>query len=247
MTGGQIHLGHAMTRLLAILLLAFPASASTLDDVRAALRHLDAKQPVRATLTIDEQVKAAGKYANNSAKRLATADVGHDASGVSITIPQTLLEEARKSSPAQDAIGSIRTVSVIEALNFRDALLKLLEGATVTEEKRVVLGGTPARLLVLKLNPRPRREGNSIQIGSVKNDERLSLWIGDDHIPLAGERHQNTTAGFMFIKGTFAGHTRYTFSRVHDRLVLARMESREGGSGIGQKFDRQSVQTITVR
>ena len=235
-----------MTRFLSILLLALPATAATLDDVRTAVRRLEATQPVRATLIIDQHVKTAGKYANDSAKRLATADVGHDAHGVSITIPQALLEEARKSNPAQDAIGSIRTLSVIEALHFRDTLLTLLEGATVTEEKRVPFAGTTARAVVLKLNPRPRRQGNSIQIGSVKNDERMTLWIGDDHIPLAAERHQNTTAGFMFLKGTFSGHTRYTFTRVHDRLVLARMESREGGSGIGQKFDRQSVQTITV-
>jgi hypothetical protein len=235
-----------MTRFLAIILLTVPATAATLDDVRAAVRRLEAKQPVRATLTIDQHVKTAGKYANDTAKRLATADVAHDANGISITIPQALLEEARKAPTAQDAIGSIRTLSVIEALDFRETLLSLLEGAVVTEEKRVVLGPTPARLLVLKLNPRPRRQSNSITIGSVKNDEKMRLWIADDSVPLAAERDQNTTAGFMFIKGTFTGHTKYTFARVNDRLVLARMESREGGSGIGQKFDRQSVQTIAV-
>jgi len=51
----------------------------------------------------------------------------------------------------------------------------------------------------------------------------------------------------MFIKGSFSSHTSYTFTRTHDRLVLARTEISEGGSGMGQKVEKRSVHALTIR
>lgn len=237
------------------LLAAVRAGAATIDDVKAAVNRLEAKHPIRATLTIDQSVKTAGRFANEVTARLATAELSHDAAGVSITIPQALLDrasaEVRKAdtdrNPAEDAIGSIRSLSVVEALNFRDSLLSLLDNATVAEEKRVLFRGRPTRLLVLKLNPRPRKPSGTIQIGTTKTDDRMSLWIGDDNVPLAAQRDEKTTAGFMFIRGAYSSHTSYTFARTHDRLVLARAEISEGGSGMGQKAEKRSVHAVTIR
>lgn len=229
--------------------------AATIDDVKAAVNRLEARHPVRATLTIDQSVKSAGRFANETTTRLATAELSHDAAGLSITIPQALLDKAsaaaRKAetdrNAAEDAIGSIRSLSAVEALNFRDSMLSLLDTATVEEEKRVVFRGRPARLLVLKLSEKPRKQSGTIQIGTTKTDDRMSLWIGDDHVPLAAERDTKTSAGFMFIRGTYSSHTSYTFARAHDRLILARSEMSEGGSGMGQKVDKRSVQAVTIR
>ncbi|MDP9194138.1 MAG: hypothetical protein M3P06_20770 [Acidobacteriota bacterium] len=237
------------------LLGAVRASAATIDDVKAAVNRLEAKHPVRATLTIDQSVKSAGRFANETTARLATAELSHDAAGVSITIPQALLDKASKEgraaetdrNAAEDAIGSIRSLSVVEALNFRDSLLALLRNATVVEENRVAFRGRPARLLVLKLNAQPRKKSGTIQIGTVKTDDRMSLWIGDDNVPLAAERDEKTTAGFMFIRGSYSSHTSYTFTRANDRLVLARTEISEGGSGMGQKVEKRSVHALTIR
>jgi hypothetical protein len=225
------------------LLLSLPASGAVLDDVRAALQRLEGKQPVRATLTIDQAVKSEGKYANDSTKRLATAEVRHDASGVTITIPQPLID----AGPAhEDAIGSIRTLDVVAALNYREEMLELLHGAKVESETRGMYRDRPARRLKLKLNPEPKKKRNSITIGSVKSDDRMDLWIGDDNLPLAAERRQKTSAGILFVKGNFQSSSSLVFTRAGDRLILARVESTEGGSGMGQKFDRRSVETVTV-
>jgi len=235
-------------------LAAFPAAAATLDEVRLAVTRLEGKQPIRATLGIEQDVKSSGRYANDTTKRTATADLMHDAAGISITIPQALIARASEGSrsdeernTAEDAIGAIRTLSVVEALNFRDSLLALLKGAKLEEEKRVVFRGRPARQLLLLLDATPRRERNTITIGSVKNDDRMSLWIGDDNIPVGAERDQKTSGGILFVRGTFTSHTSYSFARAGDRLVLSRLEITEGGSGMGQRVDKRSIQTVTVR
>ena len=218
-----------------------PAAADTLGDLRAAVGRLAAKQAVRGTFAVDVAMKAAGKFSNQNTARKVALEVTHDGAGVSLTIPQALLD--RK---AVEAINLIHPRDVADALDFREPLLTMMEGATVTAEQRVAHQGRPARLLVLKLKPRDEKESNTIRIGSSKTEEQLSIWIGDDNLPLAGERTQKTTAGFMFFHGTTEGRTSYTFAHTADRLLLARMEEKETGSGMGQKVDVTSVQTLTL-
>jgi hypothetical protein len=226
-------------------LVALHAGADTLGDLRAAVGRLAAKQAVRGTFAVDVSMKAAGKFANKNTARAVSLEVVHDAAGVSITIPQAMLDR-RAANPAGQSIGSIQPLDIIEAIDFRTTLLTMMEGATVTAEKRVALQGRPARLLVLKLKPGAEKDDNTIRIGSSKTEEQLSLWLGDDNLPLAAEHTQKTTAGFMFFHGTTEGRTSYTFAHPADRLVVARMQSTESGSGMGQKFDVTSVQTLTL-
>jgi len=245
-----------MKRLLgAILVFAtLQVRADTLGDVRVALKALTARHPVRATLTVEQSVKTAGRFANNQTERVANAEVSQSPSGVSILIPLAMLEKASQEqlSPtggdgsAQDAIGSIRTLRVVEALNFRDSLLSMLANATVVEEKTSSFRGRSARLLVLALAPRQQKASAKIQLGTEKIDDRLNLWIGDRNIPIAAERIQKTTTGFMFLKASYSGRTSYTFLQTDDRLLLARMEVSEGGSGGGQKVEKTSIHTLTL-
>jgi len=245
-----------MRRLFAAIcvLVTVRAGADTLSDVRNAVGQLSAKQPIRATFATDQLVKSAGKFANENTSRSVTAEVAHDAAGVSITIPQTLLDKVSRAanatkaseSPQQHLIGAIRTIDVVEALDYRDSLLLLLRNATVTQEKRVVFRGQPARLLTLKLNTEAEKEPGSIRIGSSKTDDQMTLWVADDNLPVAADRVIKTAGGFLFIKGTFTGHSNYTFHHVADRLLLARLETNDSGSGMGQNVEKTAVQTLTV-
>jgi hypothetical protein len=217
--------------------------------MRAAVGRLAAKQAVRGTYAVDVSMKAAGKFSNQNTARALSIEVAHDAAGISVTIPQTLLEARAgggRGNKAVQTIGSIQPLEVVEAIDYRETLLALIEGATVLSESRAPHNGRSARLLVLKLKPRPEKEDGTIRIGSSKTEEQLRLWVGDDNVPLAGEWTQKTTAGFMFFHGTSEGRTSYVFAHTPDRLVIARMESKESGSGMGQKFDVTAVQTLTL-
>jgi hypothetical protein len=232
-----------MKRLMGVMcaVLAVRAGADTLGDVRNAVKRLTAKVPVRATYGSESSMNAEGRFANQKSARAVTAEVVHDASGVSITVPQSLIEK-----DDQDDVGSLNALTIIETIDFRRPLLDLIENAAVTSESRVMLHGKPARLLALKLRPKPRREGGSISVGKVESDDQMKLWIGDDNVPLAAERVQNTTAGFMFIKAKHTGRTSYTFAHTADRLILARLESNDTGSGMGQSVNANGVRTLTL-
>jgi hypothetical protein len=234
---------------------AVRAGADTVGDLKSAVGRLAAKQPVRATYATQSAVKTAGHLGNVNTARTVSIEVAHDAGGISLTIPQPLLDkaaaEARTEKGAAEnvsrgAISSIRPQEVVEALDFRETFLWLLSHGTVAEEKRVAFRGKPARLLVLTLHV-PERKMNGIQLGTVKIEEdRLSVWIGDDNLPLAAERAQKNTAGFLLFHATRSARTSYTFAHTADRLVLARMETSGSGSGMGQTFDDSGVQTMTL-
>lgn len=242
-----------LTMLVMCALMAMSAQADTLSDVRNAVMRMSAKQPVRATFATEAIVKSAGKFANDNTTRAASAVVTHDASGISITIPQTLLDQVsatkakdRSNDKAQHLIGSLRPIVIVEALDFRDSFLELVHDAKVTAESRVIFGGRSVRLLTLKLSPSTDRQPNSIRIGSVKAEGSLKLWVGDDNIPLAAERADKTTAGLMMFKASFAGRSKYTFGRTADRFYVARLETEDNGSGLGQNVARSGVQTLTI-
>jgi hypothetical protein len=241
-----------MRRLIGMMctLAALRAGADTLGDVKAAVGRRSAKPPVRATFASRQFSKASGRFANENVRRSVSVEVVHDATGVSITVPQTLLDEVsrarnRGDASAQNLIGEIGTVAITDALDFRDSLLAMLDHAVVTREERISFQGKPARHLLLKLQARPKQSG-TIDIGTVKTYAELSLWIGDDSLPLAAERTQKTTAGFMFFHATYAGRTSYTFAHTPNRLMVARLEISGSGAGLGQNIETTAVQTLTL-
>src|SRR5207237_10003753 len=172
--------------------------------------------------------------------------------GITFTIPQTLLDQATHEvasraadTPAQTAIRGMSPSTVVEALDFRNELLRLLDGATVAAEKRAIFRGKSTRLLTLKLAP-PKQGKDTITIGEGKSERTLNLWIGDDNLPIAGDQSDRMTAGFLMFHATTESKTTYSFAHVADRLVLAHVETSSSGSGMGQKFDEATVQTLTL-
>lgn len=235
-----------MKRMLQVVcfLVAMPAAAATIDEVKAAVKRLSAKQPVRATFSTESASKAAGRFANDQSKRTASVGVTHGPEGISITFSPALLEHARNGG--QDIIGSIRSIAVVEAVDYRDTFLTMLEHATVTGESRSSFAGRPARLLHLELKTPAKKESNVIRIGSVKRDDRMKLWVGDDFLPLGAERSEKTSAGVMMIRASGSSRTVYTFGHAAGRLILARVETSVSGSGLGQSVESNGVQTLTI-
>ena len=134
----------------------FAAAASVrgdaLSDVKAAVGRLSAQRPVRATFGTDQLVKSAGRFANDTTTRRSTAEVAHDPAGVTITIPQTLVQSAAQErgrragteDTARNLIGALRPIEIVEAVDFRSPLLRLLENAEVLAETAATFRGRAA-------------------------------------------------------------------------------------------------------
>jgi hypothetical protein len=125
-------------------------------------------------------------------------------------------------------------------------MLRLLATGTKVTETRGMRDGKPVRVVILKLTPKLPPEATSIW--NVKfAEDRLTLWVGDDNVPVAAERIRRGTAGFMFIKGQMTDRSTWSFIRHNDRLLVTRAESSFAGSGFGQKGEGKDVHVVTVR
>jgi hypothetical protein len=242
---------------LSLLAATLTASADTIADIRAAITSLQATTPARATIEMQRFRKAVGRFANNQSAGDIFVNVSADSTGLQLVFPPELLDKAarealehesdpKRPTPSRSAISEIDATSVAESLDFRAPLLRLLSIATVQAESPVVWRGAPARLVVMKLTPKLWKEATSIW--NVRfSEDRLNVWIGSDNMPLAAERVQRGTAGFLFLRGEMSSHESWTFAHVADRLVVARYENSFAGSGFGQKGEGKTVQVVTIR
>ena len=236
------------------LVLAVPLAADPLGDVRAALGKLTAAQPIRATYELQQSVANAGKFDNDAFNGKAVVELEGDGGAFRIVFPQTLLDqisreqEARtqdvnRKTPTVSALGQINPVDTANAIDFAPTLLRMLHGAKVVSDAPSTFQGKPARAMVLRLADRVEKE----DAGKVKiSENRLTLWLGADLVPVGAEHLLNAKFSFLIFKGESKQKKSWYFAQVADRLVRVRHESTESGSGMGQKSNESVVATVKV-
>jgi hypothetical protein len=242
---------------LTFLLFSLTARADVITDMRAAVSQLRATKPIHVSIDVQQSRKNEGRFANQQFTGSASMDVVEDDAGLHITFPRAILERAdresrehtadpRKQTPTRAAVNDTEATDVADAVDFAGPFLRLIDTAKKVSEIRGVREGRPVRVVVLKLTPKLPPEATSIF--SVKfTEDQLTVWLGDDNVPVAAERIQRGTAGFMFIKGSMTNRSTWTFAHVADRLVVLRDDSAYAGSGFGQKGEGRNVQVVTVR
>ena len=230
--------------------------ADAIADVRAALASLHGAAPIHATFELQRSRKAQGRFANNESNGSATVDVLADSAGLRITFAQPILERAtaeavehqsdpKKSTPVRSTLAEIDATTLSDDLHYARAMLRMLAIGKTISDTRAVWQGHPARLLVMKLNPKLNPEATTVFHVNF-SDDTLRLWVGGDNLPLAGERVQRGTAGFLFLRGEMKNRQSWVFARNADRLVVTRYESSFAGSGFGQRGEGKNVQIVTV-
>jgi len=240
-----------------LIFLSLTARADVVTDMRAAVSQLHATKPIHVSIDVQRSRKNEGRFANQQFTGNASLDVVEDDAGLHITFPRALLDRAdresrehtadpRKQTPTRAAVNDTEATEIADAINFAPPFLRLLDTATRLSETRGVRDGRPVRIVVLKITPKLLPEATSIF--SVKfTEDKMTVWLGDDNIPVAAERVQRGTAGFLFIKGQMTSRSSWTFTHYADRLVVLRDDSSYAGSGFGQRGEGRSVQVVTVR
>jgi hypothetical protein len=240
--------------LLVLLLLALPLNADPIGDVRAALGRFTARETVRATYELQRSIKQEGKLGNENFSGKVAVELEAGAAGYHIIVGRTLLDqiereqEARERNPKLDtplssALRAINAVEAADALDFAPHLLRLLEGAKLVSDAGGTWAGKPARVLILrgadKLDPD--------DAGKVKVAEnRITLWLDAENVPLAVEHMTSAKFSFLFLKGEVKEKESWHLARAADRLVRARHESSQISSGMGQKGNESVVATVRV-
>lgn len=245
-----------MTRfaLVFLVVLSPMVHADALVDVRTALGRLPGREPIRATYEVQRTVKNEGKLDNEKFNGKATVEIEGDSNGFRVVFSRPLLDQVsreklararnpKQTTPTVSALREVDPIAAADAIDYAPALLRFLDGAKIIDDKNGVWQGKPARAVTFRLADREDNDGP----GKVTVlDNKLTLWLAADHVPLAGEHNYAVKASFLIFKGEFKTKESWQFAKVTDRLIRTRLEQQQNTSGLGQKGDENTVSTVKV-
>jgi hypothetical protein len=241
-------------RRLVILTLALATrafSADPMTDIRTALARLGAASTVRGTLEVTS-VESTEDEAPQNGKAVVGFEAGGD--GLRILYPHSALsqadQEARDESadperptPTRNGVRRLRPLHVAELVNAGSALNVMLESCTFAGARPTIYQAKPARLLTFKFTPKMSKS----QAKHVKKfDGTVSLWIGDDGVPLAAERISNIKASFLLMSFENNRKESWTYARVADRLIATRYQENVKTDGMGQHNSSQLIEVLRI-
>ena len=242
-----------MRRLLFVLFATLPLHADALTDVRSALAGLKGTTPIRATFDLQRNEVDEGKFSNDKFNGRASVDLEADGSSVKLVVPRPLLAQIGReldarakdpdsNTPTERALNEISTFRAAEAVDGAPALLRLMEEAKVVSDGAGTWGGKPVRVVILKLSDKVGKTPGKVSM----LENKLTLWLGPDHVPLAAEHIRAAKFSFLVFKTEQRAKRSWHYARSGDRLVRARYELTQTTSGMGQKGLDVTVATVKV-
>jgi hypothetical protein len=131
---------------------------------------------------------------------------------------------------------------VAEAIDYAPSFLQMLDDAQVVEDRAGTLAGKQARVVIFRL-----ADKRDMDVGKMTLlENKLTVWLGTDDVPLAAELVRNAKYSFLIFKAEWKTNRSWHFARIGDRLVRTRDEEREVGSGLGQKGNTVTIATLRV-
>ena len=237
----------------AMLLHAALAAASGLDDLRAALEKLRAKEPVHARISQENQ----GEFDDDGQKRtrqgraVIVAEDGGPGHPLRLvyddaTLTQAAREQAgrRDSRGPGDAVRDLDALKVLELLRPAEKLLEDLTGAQLVSEKTEGAGAT-ASTRVLELTLRAPRGID--QEKGFKVARTAKIWIDSGGIPASSQVQTHTEVRRLIFKVRFDVTEKNTFAVAARRLVVRtrQTENRWKASIFAEGSNRSST-TVEV-
>jgi hypothetical protein len=240
-------------RLSLILLLTVPVAADKVGDVRAALSKLTGQDPIRATYEVQRAVANEGKFNDDKFTGKVSVELEGDANGYRIVFARPVLDQVerelqaeardpKKTMPTTTALNEIRPVDTANTIDFAPVLLRMMEGAKVIADTQGTWAGRPAHIMIFRMTDEPHEGPGKVTVG----ENKLTLWLGADNVPLAAEHLFTAKFSILIIKGETRRKNSWHFARVGDRLVRVRHEGSDSGSGLGQKGSETVLATVRV-
>ncbi len=218
-------------RILACLLAASTLlHADALSDLRAALRGLPAREPVKLTVVQRGWDEEEGK--RNAYEETFTATDG----------PGGAAAQGRPRK-AQKARSKVRDEGTSWVRPHED-LLQELEGAKLLEERAEAFDGKPARRLRLAVDPDLDEEARRHLKRAVSE---CTVWVGADGLPLAWRRDLDMKVRAMLIVSMdMRLQIQRRYQKHHDRLVVVSESVDLKGQAMGHPFAAEGRSTARV-
>lgn len=229
--------------------------ADGLADLRNTLNTLKGEDAVKATLqrqTWKEKVK---DKKTNTTQGQAQILVEDGAGGLRLSFPRPLLatvaQEANQraanpeaATPTRTAMAEISALAAQDTLSSAPGLLRKLSSAQVLEDRQDTYAGKPARLLVLKVDPKWDAD---IRKAIKSSEVAAKLWMTTDGTPLAYWQRTAFKASKFLISFEAAQTEEQRFARVGNRLVTTYRSEEEFGSGMGEVTKEKNLVTVNIQ
>jgi hypothetical protein len=240
----------------ALLLLPPAVRADPVAQLKSALQKLSGQSAIKARVSASvwSRTGEGADATTESGQASVVAELG--AFGLRMTYGADLLakmaaeEDLRERDPkvrpaTSTTLAAIDQGTVQEVLHATPELTRLLRRATLKSETAEQFNGQPARKLAFELGPPPMSERERKYVN--KMDATLDVWIAPDGTPL-GHRMRSNVAGRAFVVISFEARSEedVSYTVAGDRLVVARREARNSGSGAGERGESRRVVTTTV-
>lgn len=213
-----------------LLLCAAGSRAAGLDDLRASLEKLRAREPLRARITQENtgEYEDEGQKRTRQARAAIVAEDGGAGEALKLLYDDAVLTQAarepagrRDSRGPGDAVRDLDALRVLELLRPAEKLVEDLAGARVQSESAERLAGRPARVLDLVMRA-PR--GLDREKG-FKVTRTARFWIDGSGVPLASEIRVHTEVRRFIFKVRFDTTEKNEYAVASRRLFTRHRET----------------------
>ena len=231
------------------------AGGDELAELAAILNRLPATDPLSGSfqLEVTRHTKDEGLVKDERSRVAVEVEDGPE--GLRVGYPRWELRQAEqemrgqtaepdKETPMENGLRAVDVTEIAASLNAAAALARDLSLAQLTSAKAASYLGKPARLLVFKLRPSLSAQARK-HVKSVES--QLSVWLGEDGMPLAAERIDKLRAGFLILNFDTLRKQSWIYGRKGNRLFAARHLLDQGASGMGQHYQSVSVASLSAR
>jgi hypothetical protein len=225
-----------------------------LAELTSALARLPGNDSMRATVDVQLSRVIREGGSPHSIQARVQLEVEDGPEGIRVAYPRHLLQRAEqerraqtedpeKDTPSADGLQALNVNDLAQVLDGGTALLRDLQAARFIEARPASYGGKPARLIVVALEPRLSKEARRHLKSS---SSTLSIWLGDDGLPVGAERTDHIKAGFLVLNFEDVRKQTWAYAHHGNRLVAVRHSVDDTGSGLGQDFRNTTTTAVTV-
>lgn len=231
------------------------AHADGLADLKSAMTRLQGQTPFKAHVEAKTWNKQGEGKDAEEAQGQASVNIEDGPRGLQVFYSKEVLarieteeknakeKSQRNKSPTLSGLREFSASDLRSMISATGYLNRMMERGNFKSERAENYGGKPSRVVsfdipVERLSERERKYVK-------KFEATFDVWIAADGTPLAS-RLFNAISGRAFLVVSFEtkNEEEYVFSVVGDRLIALRKESKNSGSGAGEKGESKVVITL---
>lgn len=238
-------------------LCASAAQADGLSDLKGALARLQGQTPLKAVVDAKTWNRQGEGKELEETQGSASVLVEESARGFQVLYSNEMLskldaeerskeKDQKAKTPTLAALGEVNSSALRPMISAARHLSRNLEKAMFKGEKMDSFNGKPARVLSFEMSIDKLTEKERKYMK--KFESNFDVWIAADGTPLASRAAQKVEGrAFVVISFEAKNEEEWVYGTVGDRLIALRRESKNVGSGMGERGETKTIKTLQVQ